>query len=168
MGDAYWQRGVMLQRQGQNIDALNDLQTALVKRPSRYEAWATIALCYQDLQKPVDAQAAWRKAIAGNDSMAEWHYRLGKLLAGHNNNAAAGPELARAVELADGPDQPAHPWLYDACFLGGVALKSSPTPAGKAKALELFKKFKELAQKDSPYMNEVDKDIAALEPKGRR
>ena len=44
LGDAYWQRGVLLHAQGANVDALRDLQTALEKRPSRYEAWATIAL----------------------------------------------------------------------------------------------------------------------------
>ena len=59
------------------------------------------------------------------------------------------------------------PWLFDACFLGGEALKTSPTPAGKARALELYQKFKELAPKDSPYLAEADKAIAALEPKKR-
>ena len=35
MADAYWQRGILLQKQGASLDALKDLQTALEKRPSR-------------------------------------------------------------------------------------------------------------------------------------
>ena len=49
----------------QPSDALEDLKTALEKRPSRYEAYATMALCYQDQGSWPEAEEAWRKAIAG-------------------------------------------------------------------------------------------------------
>jgi predicted Zn finger-like uncharacterized protein len=160
LGDAYWQRGVLLQKQGSNKDALKDLMTALEKRPSRHEAWATIALCYQDLQRWPDAEQAWRKAIAGNDSVAEWHYRLGKLLSGHGRAPQAAPELERAIELAEKPDQPPYQWLYDAHFLAGEALKSNA--AQKQKALEHFQRFIELAPKDHAYVTDAQKAIAAL------
>ena len=160
LGDAYWQRGVLLQKQGANMDALKDLQTALEKRPSRFEAWATIALCYQDLQKWPDAEASWRKAIAGNDAVAEWHYRLGKLQSGHGAGAAALPELERAVELAEGPDLTPPPWLYDAHFLVGEALKSRP--ASKQKAIEHYKRFLELAPRDNAYIKEAQTALVGL------
>ena len=66
LGDAYWQRGLLLQKQGATQDALRDLQTALEKRPSRFEAYASIALCDQDLQRWPEAERAWRLAIAGD------------------------------------------------------------------------------------------------------
>src|SRR5262249_39168727 len=117
LGDAYWQRGVLLQKQGQTKDALNDLRTALEKRPSRFEAWATIPMCQQDMQKWPDAERAWRAALAGNDDHAEWHYRLGKLLDAHGGKNAVIPELEKALDLAGRPDQPHYAWLYDAHFI---------------------------------------------------
>ena len=160
LGDAYWQRGILLQKQGATTDALNDLKTALEKRPSRFEAHATIALCYQDLQKWPDAEAAWRHALAGNDASAEWHYRLGKLLSGHGSPAHSLPELERAVEIAEGPDQIPMPWLYDAHFLLGEALKGRPP--SKAKAIEHYKRFLELAPRDNAYIKEAQAALVTL------
>src|SRR5262249_15576838 len=116
LGDAYWQRGVLLQKQGQTIDALADLKTALEKSPSRYEAYATMALCYQDQSNWAQAEAAWRKAIAANDGVAEWHYRLGKILYTSNRRPLAAPELDKGIELADSLESKPV-WLFDAHFL---------------------------------------------------
>jgi tetratricopeptide (TPR) repeat protein len=160
LGDAYWQRGVLLQKGGSNVDALDDLQKALEKRPSRFEAWATMALCYQDLQKWPEAEQAWRKAIAGNDSVGDWHYRLGKLLAGHGNKAGSLPELEKAVELSDKPDQSPPAWLFDAHFLLADAYR--PQFANKAKAIEHYTRFIALAPRDNAYIDEAQKAIVAL------
>ncbi len=160
LGDAYWQRGVLLQKQGATLDALRDLQTALEKRPSRFEAWAAIAVCYQDLQKWPEAEQAWRRAIAGNDKVAEWHYRLGKLLWSHGSKAAAVPELERAVTLGDKPGEPVHPWIVDAHYLFAEGLR--PAPANKAKAIEQYKRFLEVAPKDNAYVPEVNATLLAL------
>jgi cellulose synthase operon protein C len=160
LGDAYWQRGVLLQKQGATKDALKDLQTALEKRPSRYEAWATIALCYQDLQKWPEAEQAWRKALTGNDASAEWHFRLGKLLSGHGNPTGATPELERAVEIAEKPGEIAPAWLFDAHFLLGEALRSKP--ADKQKAIDHYKRFLELAPRDNAYVSEAQKALIGL------
>ena len=160
LGDAYWQRGILLQKQGAILDALKDLQTALDKRPSRFEAYATIALCYQDLQKWPEAEAAWRHALAGNDANPEWHYRLGKLLSGHGAAAQSLPELERAVELAERPEQVPMPWLYDAHFLLGEALRSRP--ASKAKAIEHYKRFLELAPRENAYIKEAQTALLGL------
>ncbi|HEY4121673.1 MAG TPA: tetratricopeptide repeat protein, partial [Byssovorax sp.] len=93
LGDAYWQRGVLLQKQGQTVDALAALTTALEKKPTRYEAYASMALCYQDQLKWPEAEQAWRKAIAGDEAVPEWHYRFGKLLFAHGDRGAAAQEL---------------------------------------------------------------------------
>jgi cellulose synthase operon protein C len=160
LGDAYWQRGLLLQKQGATQDALRDLTTALEKRPSRFEAWAAIALCDEDLQKWAEAEQAWRHAIAGNDEVPEWHHRLGKLLTNHGNRAAALPELEKAVELAEKPDEPVRPWLFDAHFLLGEALRGSP--AAKAKAIEHYRRFLQLAPHDNAYVPEAQKALVGL------
>ena len=105
LGDAYWQRGVLLQKKGESISALSDLQTAIEKRPSRFEAYATMALCFQDLLKWPEAEGAWKKAIAANGAVAEWHYRLAKIYVGHGNAAGAGPDVVRlSIGLEDADD----------------------------------------------------------------
>jgi tetratricopeptide (TPR) repeat protein len=160
LGDAYWQRGVLLQKQGATQDAIRDLTTALEKRPSRYEAWSTIALCDQDMQKWPEAERAWRAALAGNDEQAEWHYRLGKLLDAHGNRAGVIPELEKAVDLAGRPDAPHYTWLYDAHFILAEALHRSP--ANKAKAIEHYQRFLELAPPGIAYRQDAEKALAGM------
>lgn len=158
LGDAYWQRGILRQKSGSANDALADLKLALEKRPSRYEAYASMGFCYQDLSRWPEAEAAWRSAIAGNAGVAEWHYRLGKILASHGSVPASAPELEQAVKLADVADHPAPGWLYDAHLLLAEAVRSS----NKARAIESYRRFLELAPRDSPYVSEAEKALASL------
>ena len=162
LGDAYWQRGVLLQKQGQTRDALEDLKTALAKNPSRIEAYATMASCYQDQTNWKDAEVTWRKAIAGNNDVAEWRYRFGKLLYNHGSKPESAKELTKAVELADKID--AKPgWLFDAHLLLGEALKASD----RSNAILHFQRFLELAPTDNAYRGEVEKTLASLGVKPR-
>ena len=158
LGDAYWQRGILRQKSGSASDALEDLKMALERRPSRYEAYATMAFCYQDLSRWPEAEAAWRNAVAGNSGIAEWHYRLGKILASHGSVAASGPELEQAVKLADVPDHAAPGWLYDAHLLLAEAVRNS----NKQRAIESYRRFLELAPRDSPYASEAEKALISL------
>jgi tetratricopeptide (TPR) repeat protein len=158
LGDAYWQRGILRQKSGSAADALEDLKMALEKRPSRFEAYAAMAFCYQDLLRWPEAEAAWRNAIAGNNAVAEWHYRLGKILASHGSVAASAPELDQAVKLADVPDHPAPGWLYDAHLLHAEAVRGSNKP----RAIESYRRFLELAPRDSPYVSEAEKALVSL------
>ena len=98
--------------------------------------------------------------MAGDDQQAEWHYRLGKLLASHGNRGAALPELEKAVTLAERPDEPTHVWLFDAHFLLAEALRGSL--ANKARAIEHYQRFIELAPHDNAYVPEAEKALAAL------
>jgi tetratricopeptide (TPR) repeat protein len=128
LADAYWQRGVLLQKQGAIVDAIADLQTALQKRPSRFEAHATLAACFQDQGRWTEAMEAWRKAIAGNDKVPEWHYRLGRAYFIRNDRPGALSELSRSVELAEEPDRPRPAWLFDAYFLLAEMSRASGQP----------------------------------------
>ena len=147
LGDAYWQRGVLLQKGSATVPTRRDLSLALEKRPSRFEAWATIALCDQDLQKWPEAGQAWRRAIAGNDAVAEWHYRLGKLLWGHGSQAASLPELERAVAL-DKPGRAPPPWLFDATSLRRGA--TAARPAARRRPSSSTRAFSRSGVRDAP------------------
>jgi tetratricopeptide (TPR) repeat protein len=157
LGDAYWQRGVLLQKQGQTIDALADLKTALEKSPSRYEAFATMALCYQDQSNWPEAEASWRKAIAANDGIAEWHYRLGKILYAHGNRPAAGVELDKALTASESSETKP-PWLFDAHFLLAESIRGVDRP----KAITHYQRFLELAPTDNAYRPDAERALQSL------
>jgi predicted Zn finger-like uncharacterized protein len=156
LGDAYWQRGVLLQKQGATLDALNDLRTALEKRPSRYEAYATMALCYQDQSKWSEAESAWRRAIGADGSVPEWHYRLGKILATRGNEGSSAPELEKAVTLVEASPKGRPAWLYDAHFLLAEAMR---TGGNREKAITHYRRFLELAPTDNAYRADAEKHL---------
>ncbi|MDI1451434.1 tetratricopeptide repeat protein, partial [Polyangium sp. 6x1] len=159
LADAYWQRGVLLHKQGRTLDALADLEVALQKRPSRHEAHATMALCYQELGRWPEAQTAWQKAIAGNGSVAEWHYRLGKIFESNGNKLAATPELDKAVELLTQKGGPVESWHADAYFLHGEAMRAT---GQKDKAVKSYLRFKEVAAMDNAYRTDVERALVSL------
>jgi predicted Zn finger-like uncharacterized protein len=158
LGDAYWQRGVLLHKQGATVDAIDDLQKALSLRPSRLEAWATLALCYQDQSNWAEAERSWRKAISGNDGVADWHYRLGKLLFQHGDPASALVELEKAVDLAEKSEKQRQFPRFDAHLIVADLLKGRDA----AKAIIHYKKFLALAPSDNAYRSDAEKQIVAL------
>src|SRR5205823_6440180 len=132
LADAYWQRGELAYKKGNVSEALTDLETALKKRPSRYEAYATMALCYMDQTELDKAEAAWQKAIEGNDQMPEWHYRLGKILKDRGKKEDALPHFLMAVELINQAIEDkktgSPPWLAQADYELGEALRFKDKP----------------------------------------
>ncbi len=159
LGDAYWQRGVLLQKQGRTLDALADLAIAIQKRPSRYEAYATMAFCYQDQGRWPDAQAAWQKAIAGNGSVAEWHYRLGKILESNGNRLASTPELDKAVEILQAKTGPVEGWHFDAYFLHAEGMRAT---GQKEKAVKSYRRYLELAPLGNAYRADAERALQSL------
>jgi predicted Zn finger-like uncharacterized protein len=159
LADAYWQRGVLRQKQGAIVDALADLGTALAKRPSRFEAYATIALCFQDQGRWPEAEDAWRKALAGNDRIAEWHYRLGKIYAGRGNRVGAAAELEKAVLLGEAPEKPRPAWMFDAHFLLAEAMRAS---GNTDRAIEHYKRYLASAPPDNAYRPDAERALQSL------
>lgn len=158
MGEAYWQRAVLLQKQGQSLDALADLKIALEKSPSRFEIYATMASCYQDQSRWPEAEDAWRRAIAGNDQNAEWHYRLGKTYVVRSNRALATVEFDKAVTLAEAPDKGAPGWLAQAHLNLAEALRAT----AKDKAKRHYERYLALAPQSDPYRDEAQKALDLL------
>lgn len=165
LADAYWQRAVLLHKQGRTLDALADLQVALEKRPSRFEAYATMALCYQDQARWLDAEKAWVKAIEGNGSVAEWHYRLGKIYESHGNRATAATELEKTIELIESRPNTTLAWHIDAYFLYGETMQST---GQKEKALKGYRRFLQLAPINNAYRVDAERAIKTLDPASAR
>ncbi len=158
MGDAYWQRAILLQKQGQSLDALADLKIALEKSPSRFGIYATMASCYQDQSKWPEAEDAWRRAIAGNDDNAEWHYRLGKTYLVRSNRTAATQEFDKAVQLAEAPDKGAPGWLAQA----HLNLAEATRATAKDKAKHHYERYLALAPQNDPYRDEAQRALDSL------
>jgi predicted Zn finger-like uncharacterized protein len=160
MADAYWQRGVLRRRQRAVIDAEADLNKALELRPSRYEAYATLAEVYEDQQKWPQALAAWQKAIAANGNRADWRYRVGKLMTQQGNRAGALEHLSKAMDIVTAADAAKPPWLAE-CSL---YLADAERLAGKKElAVQHYQQFASLASADSPYLPDACKALTALQ-----
>lgn len=155
LGDAYWQRGVLLSRQGACNDAIKDLETALEKRKSRFEAYATLGYCYGQLNNNSKAEESYRKAIAGNPDVAEWHNAVAVILANKNDSKAI-EEFEKAIELTQNVD-PKPGWYAKAHYWLGKLYEST----AKDKAASHCKEYLRLALPGDAYRSECEPIAAA-------
>ena len=163
LADAYWQRGVLRRRQRQVIDAEADLKKALELRPSRYEAYATLAEVYEDQQRWPAAEDAWGKALKQNGDRADWRFRMGKLVKEHGSRVGALEHLTKAHELAMRAETKP-PWLTECAFLLGEAEHA----AGKKDlAIQHFQQFVSMAPPESPYLPDVCRKLKLLGDEAR-
>lgn len=169
--EAYWQRGVLERMEGAVDDAIKDERRALELRPSRYEAHATLAECWEDKNDPTTALGEWARVAAGeppptaDGSVAHpyWRYRYGKLLLDRGQSGAALAQLLPAVQTAE-RDQGARPgWLAPLEFLTAEALRKN----GRSKdAVEHYRRFLEIAPVNSPDRADAQRALAQLAPGG--
>jgi tetratricopeptide (TPR) repeat protein len=157
LADAYWQRGVLRQRQGAVRDAIADLTKALALRPSRHEAHAALADAYYDLGREAEALKEWQLAIQAQPDNATWRFRYGKLLAANHQNEGAIEQLTKALGLVDTVEPPPR-WRWEAHHALARALGPSP------EAAKHWEQFLRLGPRDSPYRVEAK---AYLEKIGR-
>jgi tetratricopeptide (TPR) repeat protein len=168
--EAYWQKGVLERMEGAIDDAVKDTRHALELRPTRYEAHATLAECYEDKNDPGDAMGEWTRAIAGDgDTLTQdgtvphpfWRYRYGKLLLERGNLGGALAMIVPAAVASEKMD-PRPGWLAPVEFLAGDVLRKS----GKAAdAIEHYKRFLEVAPVTSP--DRADAQAALTQLGGR-
>lgn len=158
-GDIYWQRGVLERKQGAVEDALRDLKRALELKPTRIDAHAAMAECYEDKNDYGSALVEWQKAVGGDDKKPAWRYRYGKLLLERGSAQEAAKHLEYAASEADKMD--VHPgWYADVLFQDGDALRRT---GQRKEAIERYKKFLEVAPTSSPDRRDA---IAALSELG--
>jgi len=166
--EAYWQKGVLERMQGAVDDAVKDERHALALRPSRYEAHATLAECYEDKNDDPTALAEWARAVAGDDASKSpdgtvlhpfWRYRYGKLLLLHGQAGAAIAQLLPATASAEKDPGPKPGWLSLLEFQTAEALRQS---GRRADALEHYRRFLELAPVNSPDRLDAQRYVAQL------
>ncbi len=157
LADAYWQRGILRRRQRLVNDAEADLKKALELRPSRFEAYATLAEVYEDQQRWPAAQDAWAKAIAQDGKRADWRFRAGRLLMQLNNKAGALEHLTQAYELAMASEvRPS--WLSECARL----LAEAELAAGKREAaIQHYQQYVSLAPPTSAYIKDACRALKA-------
>jgi tetratricopeptide (TPR) repeat protein len=138
-------------------DAQRDLTKALELKPSRFEAYATLAECYEDQSKWDQAITAWKKAIAADANRPFWRYKLGRLYYNSRNAGGAAEELKRAVQLAAKETRPT--WLWEAYYMLAEVSRLS---GKRAEAIEYYREFLKLAPPDTPFRPEALKTLAVL------
>ena len=151
LGDAYWQRGELERKESAVNDAIKDEQRALALHPTRFEAHAELAQCYEDKNDPTAAAAEWAKAIAGKDDEPFWRFRYGRLLLDKGNLGAALPHLVSAAQGAEKLEVPPG-WLANAEFAAAQALRKS---GQKAPAIEHYRRYLDNAPLTSPDRREA-------------
>ena len=158
LADGYWQRGVVLLREGAVNDAIKDLKHALELKPTRHEAHAGLAECYEQKNDIPAAMAEWAKAIGGDDKVPMWRYRYGKELLEKNNAAEAARHLSFAV--AEGKKaQPRPGWLARGAFENGQAQQKT---GHKQEAIDSYNLFLELASTTDPNRRDALKSLKDL------
>jgi tetratricopeptide (TPR) repeat protein len=157
LADAYWQRGVLRQRQGAVRDAIADLTRALQLRPSRHEAHASLADAFYDLGREAEAMKEWQLAINAQPENPTWRFRYGKLLAANHQNDAAAEQLTKALSLVESVEPPPR-WRWEAHHALARALGAS------GEAAKHWEQFLRLGPRDSPYRPEAK---AFLEKAGK-
>ncbi len=146
LADAYWQRGIVSLRESAVNDAVKDLKHALDLKPTRYEAHASLAEAFEQKNDTAAAMGEWSRAIAGDDKVPMWRYRLGRSLLEKGNAAEAARHLAFAVD-AGKKAEPRPGWLGRAAFEAGEALRKT---GQKAQAIEAYQLYFDLAPPSDP------------------
>jgi predicted Zn finger-like uncharacterized protein len=150
LADGYWQRGVVLLREGAVNDAIKDLKHALELKPSRTEAHAALAEALEQKNDIPGAMGEWARAIAGDDKVPMWRWRYGMNLLEKGNAAEAAKHLAFAVEQGK-KAQPRPGWLGRAAFENGEAQRKT---GHKPEAIESYNLFLELSSSNDPNRRE--------------
>lgn len=158
LADAYWQRGVLERKRLLVEDALKDLRHALELKPTRFDAYATMAECYEDKNDPQTALGLWQKAIAGNGHDIFWKYRYGKLALDRGNAPEAAASLGYAVDEALKLD-PRPAWLSSAEFSAAEALRRT---GRRADAATMYRRFLEIASTNDPDRRDAINTLQSL------
>ncbi|MFO0679556.1 MAG: tetratricopeptide repeat protein [Polyangiaceae bacterium] len=159
LGDAYWQYGSVLRKEGAVEDALKNLRRALELKPTRYDIHATLAETFEDKNDRATAASEWQKAIAGDDTRPFWRFRYGRILFDRNAMAEAAGHLTFAADKVTDAPRPA--WAVSADFMAGEALRKT---GKKAEAVKYFKRFLEFAQANSPDRKDAQRALDELNP----
>ncbi len=97
--DAHIQLGQILADEGQNDDAIAELQAGVKLAPADFAAQRNLADLYFTMKKNGQAEAAYRALVAARPDDAELHHALGKSLLEQKKFVDAQKEFMAAVKL---------------------------------------------------------------------
>jgi tetratricopeptide (TPR) repeat protein len=141
-------------------DALADFQQALTLKPGRFEAYAGIGECHDQLRQLPAAIAAYQRALEADAARADWWFRLGRLQLDAAQTSAAIQSLTRATTLGESaPPGQVNPWLPDAHRVLGEAMQLSGERSG---AIEHYRRYLEVAPAGAVDRNTVQRALAEL------
>ena len=162
LADGYWQRGVLERKSTQCESAIVDFKRALELRPTRNEAHAGLAECYEDKNDPGNAFVEWSKAVAKDDKQPFWRFRFGRVLLERGNVGEAVKHLSFAATEADKAldhGEAKLRWHWDVQFSAAQAFQRS----GKTSdAIERYKRFLDLSPSSSPDRRDAILALAQL------
>src|SRR5215472_517478 len=98
--EAHNSLGWVLLSQNDTAGAITELQTAVRLKPRFLEARINLAIAFIRIRKLEDAQTQASEAVRLDESNAEGHRTLGRILSLQNDAQGAIKELNRAVEVA--------------------------------------------------------------------
>jgi len=140
LGDAYWIRGIVRMRTGAVKDALKDAKRALELAPGRFDAYALMAECYDELRQLPQAAEAYQTALAKDPQRGEWWYKLGRLYLDMGARAQGNEALNKAIAIGE-KREPVPYWLPDSYRLAGEIARNE----NRRLAITLFKRYLALA-----------------------
>jgi|GEM_PF-573170 len=159
MGDAYWVRGIVRMRSGAVRDALKDAKRALDLNPMRFDAYALMAECYDELRQLGEATQSYRIALSKDPQRGEWWYKFGRLSMDRGARADANEALEHARRIGDKMD-PLPYWLSDVYRLSGELARAS---GDRKQAVVFFRRFLAIAPDGSLDRDDVRKLLMSWE-----
>jgi tetratricopeptide (TPR) repeat protein len=151
LGDAYWVRGEVRLRTGQVKDALKDLQRALALKPNRFEVYAAMAECYDELRQREQSAQMWRIAVQKYPERGDWWYMLGRLYNDMGDRGSAQESLSKAKDIGDAQD-PIPAWLPDVYRIMGEIARATNN---KKAAIALYMRYLQIAPEGAMDKEEV-------------
>jgi tetratricopeptide (TPR) repeat protein len=136
-------------------DSLRDLNKAIKLNPSRTDAYAVMAECYDQLRQLPKAISSYRTALAREPERGEWWFRLASILADSGQRAEAGAAVKRAIAAGDGLE-PVPYWLPGAYRLAGENAEHS---GQRQVAIRLYKSYLELAPESAIDLETIEKKL---------
>ncbi len=153
LADAWWQQGITEFLTSRNQSAVKDLLHALQLKPTRFEAHATLAMAYDQLNMPDAAVAEWRLALAHEDDsaldpreLADWNYRFGQKLNDRGQYAEAATRLKAAVEAGEAA-QPRPTWLAKAELITAQSMQKT---GDRAASCTHYTAFVQMSDQNDP------------------
>jgi len=159
IGDAYWVRGIVRLRSGAVRDALKDAKRALDLNPQRFDAYALMAECYDELRQLGEATQSYRIALGKDPQRGEWWYKLGRLSMDRGARADANEALEQARRLGDKMD-PLPYWLPDVYRLSGELARAS---GDRKQAVAFFRRYLAIAADGALDRDDVRKLLMSWE-----